>query len=107
MWEKYRDVKEKEYGAKLKTVNFRSKAPVGWTMPYYIVTTKQGMIHRELSFKENSYVLAVLQGLTYRSSCYRCAFKGDNGCADIVIGDLWKVEDGLLNKTHKYVPRIS
>ena len=41
----------------------------------------------------------MLQGLTYRSRCYRCAFKGDNGCADIVIGDLWKAEDRLLVKS--------
>lgn len=99
VWEKYRDAKEKEYGAKLQTVNFRSKEPIGWTLPYYTATTDQGTVYRELSYKENSYVLAMLQGLTYRSSCYHCAFKGDNGCADIVIGDLWKVEDRLLEKS--------
>lgn len=99
VWEKYRDAKEKEYGAKLQTVNFRSKEPVGWTLPYYTVITDRGTVHRELSYKENSYVLAMLQGLSYRGSCYCCAFKGDNGCADIVIGDLWKAEDRLLEKS--------
>lgn len=99
VWEKYRKAKEKEYGAKLKTVNFRSKEPIGWTLPFYEVRTEDGKVYRELSYKENSYVLGLLQGLTYRNSCYHCAFKGDNGCADIVIGDLWKAEDRLLEKS--------
>lgn len=51
----------------------------------------------ELSYKENAYVLGMLQGLTYRQSCYHCEFKGSNGSADLIIGDLWKVENRLLN----------
>lgn len=99
VWEKYRNAKEKEYGARLQTVNFRCKEPIGWTLPFYTVTTDCGVVCREMSYKENSYVLAMLQGLTYRNSCYHCAFKGDSGCADIVIGDLWKAEDRLLEKS--------
>lgn len=99
VWEKYRKAKEKEYGAKIKMVNFRSKNPVGWTLPYFSLTTDRRAVCREMSFKENCYMLALIQGLTYRSSCYRCAFKGDGGCADIVIGDLWKAEDRLLAKS--------
>ena len=99
VWEMYRKAKEKEYGGKLQAVNFRSKEPVGWTLPYYTVNTDQGRAYREMSYRENLYVLGLLQGLTYRNSCYRCTFKGDNGCADIVIGDLWKAEDRLLLKS--------
>ena len=99
VWERYRDAKAKEYGEKISAVNFRSKDPVGWSLPYYVITTESGKKHRELSYKENPYVLGMLQGLTCRQSCYHCEFKGDNGCADIIIGDLWKAENWLLQKS--------
>ena len=94
VWQKYREAKEKAYGSKITEVNFRCKEPIGWSLPYYTVKTDVG-----ISYHENSFVLGLLQGLTYRNSCYHCAYKGNNGCADIVIGDLWKAEDRLLIKS--------
>lgn len=52
-----------------------------------------------MSFRQNPYVLAILQGLTYRQSCYHCEFKGDHGSADIIIGDLWKAGERLIQKS--------
>lgn len=97
VWRRYREAKAKEYGEKIRTVNFRSKDPVGWSLPYYVITTESGKKQMELSYKENAYVLGMLQGLTYRQSCYHCEFKGSNGSADLIIGDLWKVGNRLLN----------
>lgn len=99
VWKKYRDAKAEEYGEAIRNVNFRSKEPIGWTLPYYVITTHTGKIRSQLSYNENPYVLGMLQGLTYRKSCYHCEFKGSNGSADLIIGDLWKVEDRLLNKS--------
>lgn len=99
VWQKYREAKEKAYGSKITEVNFRCKEPVGWSLPYYTVITDFGISYHEISYHENSFVLGMIQGLTYRNSCYRCAYKGNNGCADIVIGDLWKAEDKLLVKS--------
>ena len=99
VWQKYREAKEKAYGSKITEVNFRCKEPVGWSLPYYTVKTDFGISYHEISYHETSFVLGMIQGLTYRNSCYRCAYKGNNGCADIVIGDLWKAEDKLLVKS--------
>ena len=99
VWQKYREAKEKVYGSKITEVNFRCKEPVGWSLPYYTVKTDVGISFHEISYHENSYVLGLLQGLTYRNSCYHCAYKGNNGCADIVVGDLWKVDHILLKKS--------
>ncbi len=43
----------------------------------------------------------MLQGLTYRPSCYHCEVKGDNGSADIVVGDLWKAGERLIQQSEK------
>ena len=99
VWQRYRDAKAAQYGEKIRNVNFRSKTPVGWTMPYFVLTTKSGKQHREMSYRQNPYVLAMLQGLTYRQSCYHCEFKGDNGSADIVVGDLWKAGERLIQQS--------
>ncbi len=99
VWQRYRDAKAARYGEKIRNVNFRSKTPVGWTMPYFVLTTKSGKRHREMSYRQNPYVLAMLQGLTYRQSCYHCEFKGDNGSADIVVGDLWKAGERLIQQS--------
>ena len=99
VWQRYRDAKAAQYGEKIRNVNFRSKTPVGWTMPYFVLTTKSGKRHQEMSYRQNPYVLAMLQGLTYRQSCYHCEFKGDNGSADIVVGDLWKAGERLIQQS--------
>lgn len=99
VWQKYREAKEKAYGSKITEVNFRCKEPIGWSLPYYTVKTDAGIRYHEISFHENSFVLGLLQGLTYRNSCYHCAYKGNNSCADIVVGDLWKVDHILLKKS--------
>lgn len=99
VWQKYREAKEKAYGSKITEVNFRCKEPIGWSLPYYTVKTDVGISYHEISYHENSFVLGLLQGLTYRNSCYHCAYKGNNGCADIVVGDLWKVDHILLKKS--------
>lgn len=99
VWQKYRESREKAYGSKITEVNFRCKEPIGWSLPYYTVKTDSGISYHEISFHENSFVLGLLQGLTYRNSCYHCAYKGNNGCADIVIGDLWKVDYNLLKRS--------
>ena len=99
VWQRYRDAKAARYGEKIRNVNFRSKTPVGWTMPYFVLTTESGKRHQEMSYRQNPYVLAMLQGLTYRQSCYHCEFKGDNGSADIVVGDLWKAGERLIQQS--------
>ena len=99
VWQRYRDAKAAQYGEKIRNVNFRSKTPVGWTMPYFVLTTKSGKRHQEMSYRQNPYVLAMPQGLTYRQSCYHCEFKGDNGSADIVVGDLWKAGERLIQQS--------
>ena len=99
VWQKYREAKEKAYGSKITEVNFRCKEPIGWSLPYYTVKTDVGISYHEISYHENSFVLGLLQGLTYRNSCYHCAYKGNNSCADIVVGDLWKVDHILLKKS--------
>ena len=99
VWQKYLEAKEEEYGEKIQEVNFRCKEPIGWSLPYYIAITESGTKHQEISYQENCFVLGLLQGLSYRNSCYHCAYKGDNICTDIIVGDLWKVNHTLLKKS--------
>lgn len=53
VWQRYRDAKAARYGEKIRNVNFRSKTPLGWTMPYFVLTTESGKRHREMSYRQN------------------------------------------------------
>ena len=48
-----------------------------------------GKISKNMSFNSDEYVVAFLEGLMYRESCYNCQYKGNGHNADIIIGDLW------------------
>ena len=100
VWNYYCTEKENQYNSIMTdSINFRNKKPIGWTLPYTKINFKNGSKINEISFHENLYVLGLLQGLTYCKTCYHCHYKGNNNYADIIIGDLWKVNFHLLKKS--------
>lgn len=86
LWELYKD----ELGLDLHSWNFRNKTR-GWRHSNIRYTTKNQII--EETHKNNIYMQSFFKRISLRKSCYDCEFKGDNGKADITIGDCWGYED--------------
>lgn len=80
-------------------VNFRDKRE-SWQGYYLRVAMKNG---HELLCRggENRYMRAMIQGLSTRTSCYGCKFKGENRKSDITLGDFWGVESACPEMFHK------
>lgn len=95
VWRKYKAYLDERCGGKLVGVNFRDKRRLGWTVPYATFGTGTRE-YAQLAFLENPFVAALIEGLTYRKSCYFCGYKGDGHNADIIIGDLWRAEHRLV-----------
>ena len=87
LWRAYLDSK----GLKVKNVNFRDKSS-GWKN-YYVRYISDSKV-RLTRFDKDTYVLAYLQNLSMRPSCYDCRFRGET-YADISAGDLWNISQAL------------
>ena len=88
VWQKYKSDIEKKYNSKMIKANFRNKE-ISWESPLAVYEFENGKISKNMSFNSDEYVVAFLEGLMYRESCYNCQYKGNGHNADIIIGDLW------------------
>lgn len=72
---------------------FRSKRQ-GWGLYYYYYYYYRGGRRHEVCEESvnDPYYWAFLKGLTYRPSCYRCAFATPERVSDFTIGDYWGIE---------------
>ena len=75
----------------VEAVRFRDKT-IDKKSGHYISTQyKDGTVYRQASVKD-PYMLAFLQNISLRKSCYNCTFKDFVTSADITIGDFWGID---------------
>ena len=87
----YLDSKEKQYGGKITEFRFRDKRE-GWRNRATSIQLDNGKTEVTKQ-RWNIYYHCFVSGYLAKRSCYQCEFCGDNGIADITIGDFW----GLKN----------
>lgn len=84
LWDVYANYREKQYGKKLKSVNFRCKGQ-GWP--------NSGIKENQLYISKNqdSFMQMFLRNYCLRPSCYQCHAKKIK-LADLTIADFWGIE---------------
>lgn len=73
---------------------------------YIFKVTDNNKIVYSKTGRQDNYLAAFLEGLNYRSSCYKCSYARPERISDITIGDFW----GLGSETpwnHPYTGSIS
>lgn len=73
---------------KIIDINFRDKKNINY---YGLKILFSGEEFYE-SVMENIYMQGYINNLFLRNSCTICKFKGNQHCADITLGDLWRAE---------------
>ena len=91
LWKAYLHSLETSFGEKIQSVNFRDKSN-GWKRYNIAYTTASGI--SKVQFDKDTYMLAYLQNLSLRPSCYDCRFRG-SAYADLVAGDFWNIAEAL------------
>lgn len=91
LWKGYLHSLQSLWGAKIQSVNFRDKSR-GWKNYHVAYTTSSGIT--KVPFNQDTYMLAYLQNLSLRPSCYNCTFRS-SACADLMAGDLWNAAELL------------
>jgi hypothetical protein len=74
-----------------ETVDFRDKS-ADWKSYCVAYGAENGV--RRVPFDKDTYMLAYLQNLSLRPSCYQCHFRG-RAYADLTVGDLWNISETL------------
>jgi coenzyme F420-reducing hydrogenase beta subunit len=94
--EEYISHLEKKFRSKITKFSVRHKK-TEWTPPYLRAEFENGKVF-ERPFYETEYGVAFR--ILGRESCYNCAFKGNNRCGDLMIGDFWGAtkKDEFWNK---------
>lgn len=71
-------------------LDFRHKSNGEWNQNLNLkIITSDG--EKIIPFKDSSYFLAFLKGISLRPSCKRCTYAGCERVGDITIGDFWGV----------------
>ena len=76
---------------KIKKVSFRDKAEDKKSGLRICIEYKDGSVYR-VPFVEDPYMLAFLQNISLRQSCYNCLFRNFKSGSDITIGDFWGID---------------
>ena len=85
---------EEKYNSKVVDFKFRDKEK-GWAtknLSTIRVVFEDGREVTELA-KYNNYNRAFLNNYILRPGCYNCELTGNNGLADMTIGDFWGIEN--------------
>ena len=90
VWQQFLNELQKRENRKITKVNFRDKRD-GWQRYLFWARLEDGGEVLEKG-ADNVYMRAFLNGLSTRSSCYGCKFKGVNRSSDLTLGDFWGVE---------------
>ena len=84
LWAAYASYREKQYGKKLKSVNFRCKDQ-GWTN----FGIKENQLY--ISKEQDPFMQMFLRNYCLRPACYQCHAKKIK-LADLTIADFWGIE---------------
>ncbi len=80
----------------LKDVRFRDKTD-GWRKYRFVLTFAEASAEGKKSSvlsslkDDDGYMVAFLNDISLRPSCYNCPFKSGKSCSDITIADFWGV----------------
>jgi len=91
IWKQYVNELQKRDSKKISEIVFRDKRN-GWQQYCFCVKKEDGTEIAEKG-RENAYMKAFIQGLSTRTSCYNCQFKGKKRVSDLTLGDFWGVEN--------------
>ncbi len=91
IWKRYIKMKEGICGQAIRIVDFRNKQYEGWKN--FHVNYKYEDITEENRYQDDVYFRGFLENLYLRPSCYTCEGDWKMCEADLIIGDLWGVEN--------------
>lgn len=76
----------------IKSIDFRYKKDNKWDQN---LNLKISLFDNEqvIPFKNSSYFLAFLKGITLRESCENCKYAGTMRMGDVTLGDFWGIAD--------------
>ena len=80
---------------KLKNINFRDKT-LGWRQ-FQLVFQFKSSNSISSSNSANGYMIAFLNDICLRPSCYKCSTKSGSSHSDITIADFWKIKSFNIN----------
>lgn len=90
MLQAYISLREKQYGAKLKSMEFRNKDK-GWHRSSVRMDFVNGKTYQEI-ITEDAYMNGFLRNVTLKSACYQCQFRHFHAGYDLTLGDFWGAE---------------
>ncbi len=91
--EEYFSYCEKKAGARIDTKNlpnFRDKS-IDWRNYSIKIFFENGEEYSNVHY-EDWYMRLFLENYSLRLSCYQCPFSSGGTCADITLGDFWKID---------------
>ncbi len=91
VWKHYVKFQESKAGAQLSRVSFRDKVS-GWRSYTVCLAFENGVVYDQ-PVVADPYMQSFLKDLCLRPSCYSCAFKTKQRCADITLADFWGVQN--------------
>ena len=83
---------EQERGSRVRSIRFRDNSD-GWHFSKMTITFADGKPPMSESLYRNAYFRAL--EIHPRRVCCACPFRSGRGGADLIIGDLWKIEQAL------------
>lgn len=90
MLQAYISLREKQYGAKLKSMEFRNKDK-GWHNSSVRMEFENGKTYQE-AMTQDTYMQGYFRCITLRESCFSCRFRNYASGGDLIIGDFWGAE---------------
>lgn len=89
LFKKYLEYMSREKA--IKSVRFRDKTENKKTGHQISITYTDDSVYRK-AVTEDPYMLAFLENISLRKSCYNCSFKSFTSGSDITIGDFWGLQ---------------
>lgn len=99
MLQAYIKMREKKYGSKLKSLEFRNKAK-GWHRSSVRMEFENNRVYIKQKTAD-AYVNGFLGGVTMKAACYQCPFRNFSAGSDIILGDFWGAEAELPEDDNK------
>ena len=98
VWKAYQLALEKKAGARLASVEMRSKR-MKWLVPNLYVQFENGASINEVLLTKNLYGSNFCRGLFIMDQCTRCRYRLDTVDADLMFGDHWCISGAMLRKS--------
>ena len=86
----YIEMREEQYGAALRRMEFRNKDE-GWHRSAVRMEFENGKVYREL-ITDDAYMNGFLNNYMLKPSCYHCHFRNFSAGCDLALGDFWGAE---------------